>query len=85
MVGVSRWLTRTVRIAKAVATRARSCCPVSSGQPPADPYAYRIPQEWRINSKCGDRIYRRPRSTGDRHGGHGEQKLPTVQTRCRFG
>ena len=43
MVGVSRWLTLTVRIAKAVATRARSCCPVSSGQPPADPYAYRMP------------------------------------------
>ncbi len=37
-VGVSRWLTRTVRIAKAGAIQARLCPSVGSGQPPADPY-----------------------------------------------
>ena len=43
------------------------------------------PQELRINSKCGDRIYRGSCATGNRHGGHGEQELPTVESRCRFG
>ena len=43
------------------------------------------PQEWQINSKCGDGIYRGSCATGNRHGGHREQELPSVESRCRFG